>query len=167
MKKSIERHAGNEQMLMIVLAIILCLTALWAIGCGGGGGSSNGTPTTPSTPSPSTPANVGATITITSTGLSSSEPRISLGERVRFVNNDSKAHQILTTPHLIHTDCPALNSVGSIGPGQSGTSDPLTSARGCGFHDHLDPDNNNFRGQVVVGLSSADPTPPTPGYLRK
>ena len=62
MKKSIERHAGNEHMLVIVLAIILCLTALWAIGCGGG--------------------------------------------------------------------------------------------------------NNDFRGQVLVGLSSNDPAPPTPGYVR-
>ncbi len=163
MKKSIERQAGNEQMLMIVLVIILCLTALWAIGCGGGGGSYNsGTPTTPSTST----GNVGATITLSSTGLSSSTPRINLGDRVRFVNNDSKTHQILTTPHLVHTDCPALNSVGSLAPGQSGTSDALTAVRGCGFHDHLNPDNNDFRGQVLVGLSSNDPAPPTPGYLR-
>ena len=165
MKKSVERQIGSDQILMLILAIILCATALWAIGCGGGGGSYGGTPTTPSTSTGGT-ANIGATITISSSGLSSSTPRISLGERVRFTNNDSKVHQILTTPHLVHTDCPALNSVGSIAPGQSGTSDPLTTARGCGFHDHLDPDNNNFRGQVLVGLGSGDPVPPTPGYVR-
>ncbi len=166
MKKSIDRHLGNEQMLMLVLAIILCLTALWAVGCGGGGSYNGGT--TPTTPTPSGSSGaVGATITITSTGLSNSAPNIGVGERVRFVNNDTKSHQILTTPHRIHTDCPALNSIGMLSPGASGTSDPLTSSRGCGFHDHLDPDNNNLRGQVLVGISLGEPPPPPPGYLHK
>jgi plastocyanin len=163
MKKSVFERAGNEPMFMLVLAIILCLTALWAVGCGGGG-SNSGTPTTPTG---STGGAVGATITITAAGLSDATPRINAGDRLRFVNNDSRVHQILTTPHLIHTDCPGLNSVGSIAPGQSGTSDPLTTVRGCGFHDHLLPDDNSFRGQVLVGLGSGDPTPPTPGYLRR
>ena len=161
MKKTIDR-AGNEQVLMLILAIILCATALWAIGCGGGGGGSSTGGTT--TPTPTTSGAVGAVVTITSTGLSSSTPRVNTGERIRFTNNDSVVHQILTTPHLVHTDCPALNGVSSIAPGQSGTSEPLTTSGGCGFHDHLNPDNNNFRGQVLVGLGSGDPTPPTPGY---
>ena len=165
MKKTLEERSGNEQLLILVLAIVLCVAALWAVGCGGGGGGySSGTPTTPS--SSSGGGTVGTTVTITSSGVSNSTPRINLGDRVRFTNNDTKTHEILTTPHMVHTDCPGLNSVGSLAPGQSGTSDALTTSRGCGFHDHLNPDNNSFRGQVLVGLSSTDPIPPDPYYVR-
>jgi hypothetical protein len=38
--KSLWGQAANEPTLMIILAIVLCLTALWAVGCG----------VTPSTP---------------------------------------------------------------------------------------------------------------------
>ncbi|MSO55592.1 MAG: hypothetical protein EXQ55_01520 [Acidobacteria bacterium] len=158
-----KEQSGGDQIVLLVLAIILCATALWAVGCGGGGSGS--TPTTPSTTSGST-GTIGATVTINASGLSDSTPRIKLGERVRFINADTKAHQILTTPHLLHTDCPGLNNIGSLAPGQSGTSDALSSTRGCGFHDHFDPDNNSFRGQVLVGLSSSDPVPPDPNYVR-
>ncbi|HKY20199.1 MAG TPA: hypothetical protein VJM31_03175 [Vicinamibacterales bacterium] len=148
---------------MLALSVVLSILVLWALGCGssgGGGGTQNPTPTAPSSPT------IGATITITANGVSNTAPRINVGERLQVTNNDTRTHQILTTPHLIHTDCPGLNSIGSLAPGQSGTSEPLTSVRGCGFHDHLNPDDNSLRGQVLVGLGSGDPTPPSPSYLR-
>jgi plastocyanin len=163
MKKAV---AENDQIVIFVLAIILAVVALWAIGCGGGGGGSySGTPTAPSGGSGG--GNVGATVTLTANGVSDATPRINSGDRVRFINNDTRMHQILSTPHGAHTDCPALNSIGSLAPGASGTSDALTGSRGCGFHDHMNPDDNKFRGQVLVGLSSGEPPPPTPGYLRR
>lgn len=148
---------------MLLASIALSALVLWALGCGGGGGG-GGTPTNPS-PGPSSGA-VGATITLSASGVSDATPRINAGERLRVTNNDTRTHEIMTTPHLIHTDCPGLNSIGRLAPGQSGQSDPLTTVRGCGFHDHMNPDDNSFRGQVLVGLGSGDPTPPTPGYLR-
>ena len=36
MKRSLWEKAGNEPMFMLILAILLCLTALWAVSCGGG-----------------------------------------------------------------------------------------------------------------------------------
>lgn len=107
---------------------------------------------------------VGATIVITANGVSSKEPRIALGQRVRFTNNDTRPRQILTTPHGTHTDCPALNEIDMLQPGQSRDSGMLSERRGCGFHDHLRPDDDRFRGQVLVGLSEGDPTPPPPSY---
>ena len=114
--------------------------------------------TTSTTPT-STSTNVGTTITLTANGVSDAAPRISLGQKVRFTNNDSQPHQILTTPHLLHTDCPTLNEVDVVAPGQSGDSGVLNETRGCGFHDHMNPTNNAFRGQVLVGLSASDPMP--------
>jgi plastocyanin len=129
-------------------------TIFLQVACGGSGSSG---------PSPSG-GGVGATITITSSGVSNATPRISLGQSVRFTNNDSRPHEILTTPHGTHTDCPALNSIGSLQPGQSKESGTLDVRRGCGFHDHLSPDDQSLRGQVIVGISEGDPNPPDPGY---
>ena len=106
---------------------------------------------------------VGATIFITASGVSDASPRIALGQRVRFTNNDSRPHQILTTPHQIHTDCPALN-LDMLQPGQSKESGALNERRGCGFHDHLNPDDQRLRGQVRVGFSQGDPDPPPSDY---
>lgn len=102
---------------------------------GGGGGSGTGT--------------VGATLTISSSGISPKTADISVGQSVMLVNNDSKAHEISSNPHPVHTDCPALN-FGTLSPGQSKTSNALTTARTCGYHDHLDPENSTWQGQVTV-----------------
>ncbi len=104
---------------------------------GGGGGTSTG------------PGPVGATITITSSGMNPANPTINVGQSVMLVNNDSKTHQISSNPHPAHTDCPSLN-FGSLGTGQSKTSDAFTVARTCGYHDHLDPTNPAWQGQVTV-----------------
>lgn len=136
------------------VAVIMLLAAP---ACGGG---SYGSPSSPTGPSSS--AAVGATVTLTANGVTNATPRIARGQRVRFTNNDSRPHQILTTPHGTHTDCPALNDIDMLSPGQSKDSGVLTEQRGCGFHDHLNPDDQRFRGQVLVGLSESDPTPPLP-----
>ncbi|MGH9145796.1 MAG: hypothetical protein ACRD1Q_03740 [Vicinamibacterales bacterium] len=121
----------------------------------------------PAGPTPGSGGNSGAvdaTVMINSNGVSDSQPRINVGSRIRFTNNDSRVHQIFTTPHGTHTDCPALNEVGLLQPGQSRESGVLNDRRGCGFHDHTDPDNNSFRGQVLVGIATSDPLPPPPAY---
>ena len=154
---------------MLLLSIVLSVLVLWAIACGGGGGGNTGGGNpggNPGGPSSGGSGGVGATINISANGLDNSTPSIALGERLRITNNGTRTRQMLSTPHGAHTDCPALNAIGALAPGQSGTSDPLTTARGCGFHDHMDPDNNSFRGQVLVGLAPNDPRPPDPGYLR-
>jgi hypothetical protein len=151
---------------MLLLSIALSVLVLWAVSCGGGGGTSagggGGNPN-PGGPSGGT-GNVGATINLSASGVDNASPSVKLGERLRITNNDSQTHQMLTTPHGSHTDCPALNAIGALAPGQSGTSDPLTTSRGCGFHDHMNPNDNRFRGQVLVGLAPNDPPPPDPDY---
>jgi hypothetical protein len=121
----------------------------------------------PNSPTPGSGGNAGAidaTVTINNNGVSDNQPRVNLGARIRFTNADSRVHTIYSTPHGTHTDCPALNNIGDLQPGQSKESAALTTRGGCGFHDHNDPDNNNFRGQVLVGISGTDPLPPPPVY---
>ena len=121
--------------------------------CGGGGSSPTG---------PSGGGNV-TTVTISATGVSPSTVQISAGQQVRFVNNDTTTREMLSTPHLVHDDCPAINSVGSLAPGDSRTTDRLNTVRICGFHDHRNPDDQRFRGQINVGTS----TGPGPGYITR
>ena len=149
---------GNESTISTVRVIVLTMLAALPA-CGGGYGGSSSTPTAPS----STGA-AGATVTLGATGVSTATPRIARGQRVRFTNNDSRPHQILSTPHGTHTDCPALNEIDMLSPGQSKESGVLNEQRGCGFHDHLNPDDTRFRGQVLIGLSEGDAVPPDPGY---
>ncbi len=137
------------------LAVAMAL----AVGaCGGGGdGGGGGSPT-----APGTGGGTQHTITITANGLDPKDITINAGQTVTFVNNDTRPHEMLTTPHLMHTDCPAINSVGNLTPGSNRQTGNLNNVRICGFHDHLNPDDNRFRGQINVGTSEG----PTPGYIR-
>ena len=109
--------------------------------CGGGSPSSPG-------PSPTPNPNV---ITISPGGVvSPKELTLSQGTRVLFVNNDSRRHDMASDDHPDHLECPAINQVGLLNPGQSRESGNFVTIRTCGFHDHDDADNNNLRGRIVV-----------------
>jgi plastocyanin len=75
---------------------------------------------------------------------------ITAGTRVRFVNNDTLAHTMSSDPHPDHTQCPGLNAVGLLLPGQSRESDALTTIRTCGYHDHNDPDDPKWTGTIQI-----------------
>jgi plastocyanin len=100
-------------------------------------------------PAPTPPATV-VVITITPTGATPSTLEIAAGTRIRFVNNDVLSHDMTSDPHPNHTQCPPLNRVGLLLPGQSRESDPLTTLRTCGFHDHNDADNPKWTGTIQV-----------------
>lgn len=121
--------------------VIAAMTAA----CGGG------SPTAPSGggTNPPTGSGVGATITITPSGVNPSTVTIAAGQSVTFVNNDTQGHVMSSDPHPSHTDCPGL-TLGAIAAGQSRTSAALTSARTCGFHDHDNPGDARWRGQVRI-----------------
>ena len=72
------------------------------------------------------------------------------GSRILFVNNDGRRHDMTSDDHPDHLECPALNQVGLLAPGQSRESGNLVVVRTCGFHDHEDPNNNNLKGQIIV-----------------
>jgi hypothetical protein len=75
---------------------------------------------------------------------------IAAGSRVLIVNNHSKSHQIASDPHPEHTDCPEINQVGVLAPGQRRETGNFVTARTCGLHDHDDPDNAALHGRIVI-----------------
>jgi plastocyanin len=105
-----------------------------------------------SSPAP-TPAPVPVatnTITITSSGVSPKNVQIAVGSRVLFINNDSRSHNMQSDPHPEHTDCPELETVGFLSPGQSHETKNFVTARTCGFHDHDDFSQQNLQGSIVI-----------------
>ena len=130
------------------LAALIALSSA----CGGGGSS---TPTTPTNPTPpptgGNPPPTTATITIGSDGrVSPATVTIATGGRVTFVNNHNRPHDMASDPHPSHEDCPPMDQVGFLSPGQSRTSGNFNAARRCGFHDHNDPGNSGLIGAITI-----------------
>lgn len=124
------------------LLAFLAVTVAGITGCKGGSSNSTTAPTT--TPVAAT------TITLTTSGASPKDIVVSPGTQVTFINNDVRDHEMDSDPHPEHTDCPAINSVGLIVPGQSRQTGNLNTARVCGFHDHGNPENQLFRGTITI-----------------
>jgi plastocyanin len=118
-----------------------------AAACGGG---NDGYGSTPSSPSPTPSGSGGATITITASGVSPREVTVSVGSRVTFVNNDSRPHDMASNPHPDHTDCPPINDVGFLQPGQSRQTGNLNTRRTCGYHDHNRDTDASLQGTITI-----------------
>lgn len=126
------RHAG-------VAVAAAGLLALWAC---------NGSPSSPTTTPP--PAGGANTITVSTSGVSPKNLTVSRGSQVTFVNNDSRPHSMNSDPHPTHGDCPQIDQVGFLAPGQSKQTGNLTTARTCGYHDHDNPGNASLQGTITV-----------------
>jgi plastocyanin len=135
---------------------LVVLIALAATACGGG----SDTPTNPSPPTGGggtggggtggTPPVATTTITITASGVTPQRITVSPGTRVTFVNNDTRTHEMNSDPHPQHGDCPAIDDVGFMSPGQTKLTGNLTAVRTCGFHDHNQPTVTSLQGQIIV-----------------
>ena len=123
-------------------ACVVCVLILVS-SCGG---------SSPSSPSGGSGGGSSTTITITSAGVNSSQLNITQGTRVLFVNNDTRAHNMTSDPHPEHNDCPEVNTVGLLLPGQSRETANMNTIRTCGFHDHDDPPPGGarFAGRITI-----------------
>jgi plastocyanin len=130
------------------VAAAMCMVA--AMGCGGssptgpsnqgggGGGGGGGSTNT-------------STITINASGtVTPNDITVSPGTRVTFVNNNNRNHEINSDPHPTHGDCPEIDQVGFIAPGQTKLTGNLNTVRTCTFHDHNDPTNANLTGRIRI-----------------
>jgi plastocyanin len=99
---------------------------------------------------PAAPSEPAATITIGAAGVFPAEVRIKSWGQVRFVNNDSRPHTMVSDPVDVHSQCPPLNLVGALQPGESRNSGTLNLPGTCGFHDHVNKTDATLRGRIVV-----------------
>lgn len=99
---------------------------------------------------PAAPSEPAATITIGAAGVFPAEARIKAWGQVRFVNNDSRPHTMVSDPVDVHSQCPPLNLVGALEPGESRNTGTLNLPGTCDFHDHANKTDPIFRGRIVV-----------------
>jgi len=117
-----------------LLGMPLALLAVFLTGCGS---------------SPNAPSSA-ATITIGPNGVSPKDVHIRAWNFVTFVNSDTRTHTIASDPVDLHTQCPPVNRIGVLLPGESRETSTLTIAGICGFHDHGNPSDTAFQGRIIV-----------------
>jgi len=131
------------------IAVAACVALL----CGACGGANPSSPTSTGSTGTTTGGGggtTGATITITSAGVSPKSVTITSGLSVTFINNDNQPHDMSSDPHPLHTDCPEMNAVGFIQPGQTKSTSAFRTVRTCGFHDHNQPSTVSLQGSIVI-----------------
>jgi plastocyanin len=117
---------------------------------------SSGAPSpTPSSPTPPVntppPAPSGPpTVTISASGMSPLEITIASGQRVTFVNNDVRSHDVVGGIDPAHPDCPEILQVGFLTPGQRGETGVFATARTCEYHDHTALGVPAFQGRIII-----------------
>ena len=132
---------------ILVGVFSLFLLSIAFTNCGGSNSSSQN----PLTPDTGAPGPSGATITIRAGGVV--DPKtvtIAVGQSVTFINADTRVHEMDSDPHPQHTQCPPINAVGFIQPGQTKLTNAFSTAVSCGFHDHGDSANTGLQGRINV-----------------
>ncbi len=92
----------------------------------------------------------GNTFTVTGAGVRPSVVRIRMGDRVIFTNDDTVNHEMSSDDHPLHVECPAINQVGYLRPGETRETGNFVTVETCAFHDHLDPTNASFWGTIDI-----------------
>lgn len=116
------------------------LTAV-TVGACGGTGSAPAAPEPPSSP----PGEV--IINVTATGFKPKDSVLAVGGHATFQNIDDRLHSVASNPLTTHADCPAINEVGVLVPGQSKPTGSLIEAKTCGYHDTA----SEGTGQILMG----------------
>jgi plastocyanin len=131
--------------------LVFSSLSLAALACGCGGSSTGPSNVTIIVQDGGTTGASGATITITSAGANPRAVTVAVGQKVTFINNDTRQHEMASDPHPQHGSCPSMeNGLGTIGAGQTKITHAFANAGTCGFHDHLDSGNGNLRGTITV-----------------
>ena len=131
--------------------LIVCLVVL-GTACSSGKTASPG-PTAPSPPVTIAPAPAPAgppTVTITASGMQPLEITITTGQRVTFLNSDSRAHDLVGGVDPSHPECPEIAVAGFLTPGQSRETGVFSTARTCEYHDHTELSVAAFQGRIII-----------------
>ena len=126
-------------------AVAFAAVAGLATACG-----SSSPNTGPSTSTTCTASSTSTTITISNNAVCPQNITVPRGTQVTFMNSDSRTHEMTSDPHPEHTDCPEINAVGNLVPGQTRQTSNLVVARRCGFHDHIAFDVKALQGSITI-----------------
>jgi plastocyanin len=118
----------------------LCTVVSLVTSCGGGNGPTTGPDSAPSEP----------TVRVTARGFEPPAVVVAVGGRVRFENSDDRPHSIRSNPIDTHADCPSINEVGLLSPGQAKVTGRLPEPRTCNYHDELSETSQLLTGSITI-----------------
>jgi plastocyanin len=78
------------------------------------------------------------------------EITIDAGQRVTFVNNDIRAHDVVGGVDPGHPECPEILQAGFLSAGQRRDTGVFTSAGACNYHDHTALGVPAFSGRIII-----------------
>ena len=132
----------------VFTGVIVAAAIALAAACGGSSSSSSSSPTTPS--GACTPSSSPNTLVIQNNTICPSALTIARGQQITILNSDSRTHEMDSDPHPEHTDCPEINQIGFLNPGQSRQSGNMNTVRKCGLHDHASPDTAGLKATITI-----------------
>jgi plastocyanin len=83
-------------------------------------------------------------VTIALVGMDPFSIEVPVGARVTFINKDSRF------AHDLASDCPEIDSMGRLEPGESGRTAEFARSKTCHYSDRLYPNSPLRRGTIVV-----------------
>jgi plastocyanin len=108
--------------------------------CGGGSGPTTGPESAPFEP----------IVNVTARGFEPPNVVVAVGGRVRFQNFDDRPHVIASNPIETHTDCPPINEVGLLVPGQVKHTGQFPEPTTCTYHDELSEGRQLLTGSITI-----------------
>jgi plastocyanin len=99
---------------------------------------------------PNQPRDPAPTVSITAAGVAPQVSHLNRGTPVRFVNNDSVNHRLGPAPELRYDNCPELDGLPNLEPGQSASVTIDRNGTVCAFHDDAQPATRALQGVLVV-----------------
>ena len=75
---------------------------------------------------------------------------IAIGQRVTFINNDVRPHDVVGGADPAHPECPEIVQMGFLSAGQRGDTAAFTAAATCPYHDHTELGVPAFSGHIII-----------------
>ena len=126
--------------------VVLAL-AMAAAACGS---SINSSTSYTSLLDPDQPRSPTSTITITSSGVSPVVLHRDHPLTATFVNDDTVSHHLESAPELLWDNCPEMNALGNLKPGERRDVAFSEADAVCAYHDAAQPGNVAFQGYVAI-----------------
>ena len=82
-------------------------------------------------------------------GVTPAEIIIPVGERVTFMNHDTVPHAVAGGSEPAKPDCPEIDAVGMLGPGELKSTAPFLAAKTCEYHNPR-VQSAAFKGRIVI-----------------
>jgi plastocyanin len=129
---------------------LAAIAAVCAAACGSSFTSSDNAAPAPSYLDSSQPRAAVPAVSITAAGFNPQVLHVDYPVTVTFTNADTVAHTLESAPELNWDNCPEMNTVGTLTPGQSKAVPFSEKDAVCAYHDAAQASRTAFQGYIAI-----------------